>query len=222
MQESQWSPERIQTLRSLLAGGASAREVACELNTTRKAVIGKARRLGVAMSDNAPSNYQSGERPKDFDARVLAYIPFFRKFAGRIGVKPQDREDFVNEVITVALDRWRNYRADGNFYGWLYFQARCVRRSMDTRKDDSLEIEKHDVAVAATQESDADAATLVRMLSAHRFGDRAMLHAAGFIMPEIAERFGVSKQRIEQQIRIVERDFRCAGYGVAVGGQVAA
>ena len=49
-----WTDERIETLRTRLAGGASMRELAAELGCTRNAAIGKAHRLGLVSSYKPP------------------------------------------------------------------------------------------------------------------------------------------------------------------------
>jgi GcrA cell cycle regulator len=44
-----WTPERIDLLRGLLAGGATASQAGKALGATRNAIIGKAHRMGFAM-----------------------------------------------------------------------------------------------------------------------------------------------------------------------------
>ena len=47
-----WSDKKIEQLRQLVEDGLTARQIACELNVTKNAVIGKTHRIGVQLKRN--------------------------------------------------------------------------------------------------------------------------------------------------------------------------
>ena len=71
-------------------------------------------------------NADNDNRPAEFDAAVLQWLPFLHKMAARLERNKQDREDLVNETIATALKRWAGYKQEGSLPGWLVFQMRSV------------------------------------------------------------------------------------------------
>ncbi len=65
------------------------------------------------------------ERPAEFDARLMGYLPALYAMAKRL-VPPEKREDLVQDTIAKALQNWRNFREDGGFYNWLRFIIRST------------------------------------------------------------------------------------------------
>lgn len=72
-----WTDERIELLRKLLADDYSASQAATQLGVTRNAVIGKAARLGIALSAGVgrPKNSPKPRFIKPSRLRPLPAIP---------------------------------------------------------------------------------------------------------------------------------------------------
>ena len=61
-------------------------------------------------------------RPADFDARLIAHLPYLQRLASRFVPRPQRREEIVQETVARALEKWASFREDGSFLAWLRFQ----------------------------------------------------------------------------------------------------
>lgn len=72
-----WNAERVQKLRELWDRGLSASQIAPQVCNTRNAVIGKARRLGLAM--RFPCNGRKGPRSRSTPHNVAPRVPSTRK-----------------------------------------------------------------------------------------------------------------------------------------------
>lgn len=114
-------------------------------------------------------------RPPDFDAAVAAYIPFLRRLARRMERNAQDHDDIVQEATVSALSRWKSYRPDMPFAGWLAWRMRHVvskrraRRSLPTTA-----LGEH--ATPAEQHCHVEAADLARTIDALPYGYGAVIN----------------------------------------------
>lgn len=71
-------------------------------------------------------------RPAEFDARVMQYVPGLRKMAAN-RVPMQYREDLVTDTIICALAHWKNFREDGGMWNWLAWQMRGILKNEATK-----------------------------------------------------------------------------------------
>lgn len=71
-----WTEERDETLKTMLAGGATVAQAAAKIGVTRNAAMGRASRRGFAM--NAPKNGGWNEKRKE-DARAVRRAKAERK-----------------------------------------------------------------------------------------------------------------------------------------------
>lgn len=156
-------------------------------------------------------------RPAEFDARVLAYMPALKKLAYRFERNRQDREDLINETVEVALRRWAGYRPDGGFYGWLVGQMRSVvadvrrraRRHVagpldaafdhNSMDDTPMAVSSwHEPTLPAEQDNIIELDQVRAAMRPGRAGEMLMRVAAGEEYSTIAADYGVSRQRAHQ------------------------
>lgn len=147
-------------------------------------------------------------RPAEFDARVLAYVPGLRKLASRYTHTAEQREDLVNDTIMYALERWQNFREDGGFWTWLTWQMRGIvknaAKSSAARRKRVNFVALEDSHQPSTPASQDDAAYLGQVLSCLDRLDTdtrscVLRIADGDSLEAIATDYGVSKQAISQR-----------------------
>lgn len=165
-------------------------------------------------------------RPAEFDALVLQWMPFLHKMARRLERNAQDREDLINETVAVVLHRWASYREDGNFPGWLALSMReCVaalrRRQRRAREnecsydgalrlnfrggDDDFNVAKCDMhGEPARQDNIVELTQVVEAIPAGRPRDILTRLACGDNGEEIGRDYGISRERV-RQIGVAER-----------------
>lgn len=148
------------------------------------------------------------ERPADFDARVLAYMPGLRALAKRY-VPQEYREDLVTDTIIYALDKWQNFRPDGGMWNWLSWTMRGIvsnraeRASTKTRKGVQF-VPLEDVAFMAstppTQEDAVIAKDMLSRLPRNKGGRILLKRGLGYSLAEIGQRRRrpVSAERVRQ------------------------
>jgi len=157
------------------------------------------------------------DRPAEFDAKVMAHKRLIYRMARRFNVAAQDVEDFVNDVVLACLRRWKTYKAENNFFGWVVWQARGVRASFlqsasakrrnGVLDDKALEF----ISIAPCQVENTHAHQLLTALSLEEYGAIVTMRAEGYLFSEIGARFGFSKQRAQQIFKdIVGRLAVCA------------
>ncbi|TPJ86932.1 MULTISPECIES: sigma-70 family RNA polymerase sigma factor [unclassified Mesorhizobium] len=158
-------------------------------------------------------------RPKEFDAKVIQWLPFLRKMAFKMERSAQDREDLVNETVVTALHRWASYREGGSFPGWLVFQMRerchamrskkssAAALSLDAKEEMAGSNDNHapwfrDLSAASLPATQSDAVELAQVFDAipRRYHTVMAKLAAGYEQKEIAASEGVSRQAIHQRI----------------------
>lgn len=155
------------------------------------------------------------DRPPEFDAKIVQWMPFLRKMARRMESRSQDREELIQNTVMTALHRWASYKEDGSFPGWLVFQMReqCAvhRRRAARRKETSLskthfvgidEVVTFDnwtvVSAPATQEQHTEARQVIDAMGDGRPGSVLLRLAMGEELREIGDDLGVSRARVQQ------------------------
>lgn len=143
-------------------------------------------------------------RPAEFDARVMAYLPGLRKLASKM-VPRQYRDDLVTDTIMFALERWQNFREDGGMWNWLAWNMRGIvtngakKAANDKKRVVFVPIEDHmNLAVPAAQDGYAELSDALRHISAHRHGSVLLRRAMGDGLKEIAVDRGTSVEWIRQ------------------------
>lgn len=140
-------------------------------------------------------------RPASFDALLMANLPYVRATARRC-CAPQNREDLVNEAVATALERWQRFRPDGNMARWLAYITREVAKR---RYNAPVVYEEPAGATQPSQEAHIDLTRAVERL-APRERHAVLGVAFGKTLAEIgAEMGGVSKQRVDQIVRVGRR-----------------
>ena len=74
-----------------------------------------------------PSN---DNRPAEFDAQLVRYLPGLRALALRLrpSTPPDEREDLVNSTVLKALENWHKYRTGASPFPWLSLLMRGIAR----------------------------------------------------------------------------------------------
>lgn len=155
------------------------------------------------MSPTHPSN---DNRPAEFDARMVAYIPGLQKLARRLRptASEETREDLVQATLCKAFETWRSYRTENSPYTWLQFLMRNESREDIERaeKRGKLKLRLPGVSITVTepnQEWATDLALVTRQIAPYLRDDMLDL-AAGAMLAEPAARRGVSRERVRQMI----------------------
>ena len=148
-------------------------------------------------------------RPAEFDAAVMRYLPMLRAKA-RILVKHDKREELVQETITRALERWRNFRGDnygsgGGMHTWLVYLIRDLARAEnDSRQPPFVDIDEvHSLSTPAPQEHAIELKRVLKGLKRMRAKVRnpVLLTAAGHTHTAIGRKYGVTNQAISMRVQ---------------------
>lgn len=147
-----------------------------------------------------PAN--DNQRPAEFDARVMAYVPGLRNLANKLGLRGEAAEDLVTDTIIEALERWQNYREGGGFWNWLYWTMRGKHtNARDKRQlpmtDKSLEDVDYLLGSRATQEGYAELSKVLSNMTGRK-GAVPLRRAMGETLQEIGETIGVGRERVRQ------------------------
>jgi len=143
-------------------------------------------------------------RPREFDARLMAHLPMLRALIARY-CHPNERDEVLQDVFADALANWQKFRPEGSFHRWLMF--RLLNATKDRRRRDRLRgltvandnsPQVRGLSVAPTQDDSADLAKLVSVLSETRGGKMLLRLAQGEMLHEIGETEGLSKERVRQ------------------------
>ena len=137
----------------------------------------------VAANDN---------RPASFDAILLAHEPYIRSRMYTLEKDTSKHEDLYQEIITTALERWPQFRATGNFAGWLYW----VARSIVYKRERSAEFGPAPRCAEPTQEYATDIS-----LALDRCTEEMLLSACGHSEAEIALRAGITPAAVHYRIK---------------------
>ncbi|MBC7149031.1 MAG: sigma-70 family RNA polymerase sigma factor [Rhizobium sp.] len=159
-------------------------------------------------------------RPKWYDDKLVAYMPFARKCAHRLAGR-DDVDEVVQDAYVDACNRWAMYDSENYKFGtWIFQVVRnaCANRktkamakkrcgsewSMDTdetetRSDNSKSL--HGSWLPALQPNQLDYAELsavLRNLSGTRDSEALMRIAMGDELQDVAADLGVSRERVRQ------------------------
>lgn len=164
-------------------------------------------------------------RPADLDARIMAYFPGLCKLAKKYRTRRADQYDLVVDTITHCLAHWKTFREDGGLYNWLEWnmlgvvsnqaQAAALRKGLTVIYDsDTLDFHASKRHSAASQFGAAMLAETLAAMPEGRDGAVLLRRAAGDTLHEVAEEFGISRQRVQQiEMRARERVAKKVGRG---------
>jgi DNA-directed RNA polymerase specialized sigma24 family protein len=149
-------------------------------------------------------------RPAEFDARLVGYLPGLRYQARRYPwLEP---EDAAQQTIILALTRWRQFRPDGGIFGWLKGLLANVAQAAlpQTRETGMPAGVLESLASPPTQEYVADIKRALDTLPADR-RDIILSYATGESAMEIAHRHGVSGTTMTTFINETQTTLRDGG-----------
>lgn len=138
------------------------------------------------------------QRPQWFDDLLAQYDGFIRAKCSAY----DDHEDLYQDAILRVLDRWHQYRRDGNFVAWVGYHIKSVRPEQARRAKRG---EKYPHYIAAdtrepTQDYRAEISiALGRLNEAER--NTIVAVASGYTLEEAGNMMGVTKQRAFQIVQ---------------------
>ncbi|MBB4192764.1 sigma-70 family RNA polymerase sigma factor [Rhizobium aethiopicum] len=142
-------------------------------------------------------------RPAEFDARVMAYVPGLKRLAGR-RVPREYRDDLVTDTIMYALAHWKNFREDGGMWNWLEWSMRGILKNAATKAANRkknlkfVPIEDHmNLSTPATQLAHADLSKALDGMTG-RGGKIVVRRALGHSLREIGDEMGMTSERVRQ------------------------
>ncbi|RWO20693.1 MAG: sigma-70 family RNA polymerase sigma factor [Mesorhizobium sp.] len=161
---------------------------------------------------------QMQKRPKEFDARVMAYLPGLTNRAKRYRHRSEDQADLVTDTIIYALGSWETFREDGSLWGWLCFCMRGVvsnqARKAATRKGlRFVELTGAADAVHSTKPSQhhhVELAETLALMPRIRGGDVALRRAMGDTLREIGAPKGIGTTRVDQIVNKARAQLQAA------------
>lgn len=144
-------------------------------------------------------------RPKEFDDRLLAYLPAIKKMVNRYDFTYEEKEDLISETFTSCLEGWEKYREDGGFYRWIWWMVRYnVKLATDRKKRDSrigeVDLVGH---LECNQEHFCNIISLENVLSEREL-DILIKRAIGYGIVELSSFFSIGKS----QISVIEHSAR--------------
>lgn len=144
-------------------------------------------------------NPANDNRPAEFDAMLVAHIPYVRKAVAYRANSSEPREEYVQIVLMKAMERWANYRTSDSFRQWLKW---IVRQTLTNQRS----LKKITVAMGGMEDlpQQATGARQHNLLEAKMVVEAAMQSdilsaiALGETTPEIAASRGVHRNAIRQ------------------------
>lgn len=131
-------------------------------------------------------------RPKEFDAKLLAYEPMLKRMARRL-VPQSDREDLVQSALYTALRKW--HKCGNGFHGWLRM-IMVTEYGLYKRSRQLVPLQPEETM--GNQEANVD----VKLALAKCANPDIMLEIGmGAHLDEIAAERGVSKQSIHAKVK---------------------
>lgn len=143
-------------------------------------------------NDNIPA-----DRPQWFDDLLAQYDKFIQAKCAAYLM----HEDLYHDTLIRLMERWHQYRPDGNFMAWSSYHVRGIvaERARRDRQITGYPQYRPQVLYAPTQEISADIAKAVSLLPPQQ---RAvvMKTAVGFSGVEIGAEEGVTRQAINLRL----------------------
>ncbi len=149
-------------------------------------------------NDNSP-------RPAEYDAMVVAYRPFIRRYGSRLGVEKGDMDEFVQDVMVVAFERYHHYRPD--HYAFTTWLSMLVRNTVDRRNrygrakkryGFTVDVDKVSISTQPNQEEAADLSIALAAMPSGREKTVLLRRAVGEELSEISVDYGISRERVRQ------------------------
>lgn len=152
------------------------------------------------------------ERPAEFDARVMQYLPGLKKLARKFTRSTEDRDDLVTDTVLFALRNWQSFREDGGFWLWLSWNMRGIASERTRKSQSPKHCGKHvpfdpddpilqaRLSTAPVQDVGLHLEQAVRLVADIRHGDVLLRVANGETLASIAAERGLSKQRLSQML----------------------
>lgn len=152
-------------------------------------------------------NNDNNQRPAEFDAAVLSYMPALRTLAKKY-IPADKREDVIQDVLAYIFKTWRGYHGDGygqgsGFFSWLrwcfrsvtgnYKQRRTLPMAYGSKADEALRT----ATVMASQERALVASDLLARCEG-REGIVLLRRGCGEGLKEIGADMGITRERVRQ------------------------
>ena len=144
-------------------------------------------------------------RPAEFDAMIMAYVPGLRRLARRMTRDRASADDLVTDTIILALSKWRKHRPADGAWNWLVWTMRSVmssrKQAMNAAMRTGTVVSIDTVgplSVSGAQQERAELSEAVHRLRHIRNGEVVLRVAAGETLSEIARDRGVSRERVRQ------------------------
>lgn len=151
------------------------------------------------------------QRPKEFDAKVMAYLPALKKLARKLA--NNDADELVQDTFIYVLSHWQNFRGDpaqpkSGFYNWLTLNMRSIaqgRRGKERTQRKYMPVKNDpdgyvlaNVSTAPRQEDITYANQVVRRLSRSREGRMLVRLGGGEMLKDVAAKRGIGVERVRQ------------------------
>lgn len=133
-------------------------------------------------------------RPQSFDALLLQHEPYIRSGIYRLEKEISKRDDLYHDVLTMALERWSNYRPDNKFTGWLYW---LILKAVLKRERSAA----FGPTLPPTEPTQEYATDISLALSKMPRADEVLLSACGHSEADIARRAGVTPAAAHYRIK---------------------
>lgn len=150
--------------------------------------------------------HANDNRPAEFDAKLVAYMPALRKLAAKLlPTKPQHaREDLVQATLLKALEDWRKYRPGNSPYTWLQFLMRginqdAISKAITAAKHRPELLHRSQGRTLPNQEHATDVSLVLSRVPANRLDDILAIGMGALYRETAAER-GISVSRARERV----------------------